>query len=77
MFPHEYQRALQEQKEEEEEKMKNLSVAVENAGITSPNLDIRNAYAIDNTPAVPEMRHVILPAEAQVSVRIKLLSRGL
>merc|ERR1719300_2297217 len=66
VFPHEYQRALQEQKEEEEEKMKNLSVAVENAGITSPNLDIRNAYAIDNTPAVPEMRHVILPAEAQV-----------
>merc|ERR1712012_94841 len=66
VFPHEYQRALQEQKEEEEEKMKNLTVAVEGASILSPNLDIRNAYAIDNTPAVPGMRHVILPAEGKV-----------
>ena len=29
VFPHEYQRALQEQKEEEEEKMKNLTVQAE------------------------------------------------
>ena len=66
VFPHEYQRALQEQKEEEEEKMKSLNVAMGDTNILSPNLDIRNAYAIDNTPAVPGMRHVILPAEAQV-----------
>ena len=64
VFPHEYQRALQEQKEEEEEAERKRTQS--EAGVLSPNLDIRNAYDIDNTPAVPGMRHVILPAEAQV-----------
>eukprot|EP00092_Neocalanus_flemingeri_P019929 GFUD01021587.1.p1 GENE.GFUD01021587.1~~GFUD01021587.1.p1 ORF type:complete len:2149 (+),score=589.84 GFUD01021587.1:113-6559(+) len=63
-FPHEYQRALQELKDEAEA-LNSISVTVNGDSIMSPNLDIRNAYAIDNTPAVPGMRHVVLPAEAQ------------
>jgi len=63
VFPHEYQRALQELKEEAEV-ANNLKVTVNGNVMTSPNLDIRNAYAIDNTPAVPGMKHVVLPAEA-------------
>ena len=68
VFPHEYQRVLQEQKEEKEEEEK-LKLNVEKnqqANILSPNLDIRNAYDIDNTPSVAgKSRHVILPAEAK------------
>jgi len=64
VFPHEYQRALQELKDEAEA-ANSISVTVNGDSIMSPNLDIRNAYAIDNTPAVPGMRHVVLPAEAQ------------
>jgi len=64
VFPHEYQRALQELKDEAEA-ANSISVTLNGDSITSPNLDIRNAYAIDNTPAVPGMRHVVLPAEAQ------------
>jgi len=64
VFPHEYQRALQEIAEEEA-KANSLSVTLNDNLLTSPNLDIRNAYAIDNTPALPGMSHVILPAESQ------------
>ena len=64
VFPHEYQRALHEQKLEREEEIKKAA-AEEADNILSPNLDIRNAYDIDNTPAVPGLRHVVLPAEAQ------------
>jgi len=64
VFPHEYQRALQELAEEEA-KANSLSFTVNEQLLTSPNLDIRNAYAIDNTPAFPGMSHVILPAESQ------------
>ena len=64
VFPHEYQRALQELKDEEAA-ANSISVKINGDVVASPNLDIRNAYAIDNTPAVPGMRHVVLPAEAQ------------
>ena len=60
VFPHEYQRALQEQKLEEEVEIKKAA----EKNILSPSLDIRNAYDIDNTPAVPGLSHVVLPAEA-------------
>ena len=52
VFPHEYQRALQELKDEVEA-TNNLSVQVNGSVIMSPNLDIRNAYVIDNSPEIP------------------------
>jgi NAD(P)H-dependent glutamate synthase small subunit len=52
VFPHEYRRALQEQEEEREKDQASLM-----------DLDIRAAYAIDNTPAVPGMMNVVLPLE--------------
>ncbi len=91
VFPHEYQRALQELAEEEakvaaaaaaaltnhneaasaatnhhEAAMNGLSVRLGDSSLDllkSPNLDIRNAYAIDNTPSVFSQSHLILPAE--------------
>jgi glutamate synthase (NADPH/NADH) len=78
VFPHEYQRALQELAEEEkaaaaankhgDSTMNGLTVQMAQLGddldkLKSPNLDIRNAYAIDNTPAVFSQTHLILPAE--------------
>ena len=67
VFPHEYQRVIQEQKDEEE-KLKKLTVPMSKSSILSPNLDIRNAYDIDNTPLVPgSTSHVILPAQAKMA----------
>ena len=77
VFPHEYQRALQELAEEEEKAaaaankhVNGLTVQMSQLGgggdldlLKSPNLDIRNAYAIDNTPSVFSQTHLILPAE--------------
>jgi glutamate synthase (NADPH/NADH) len=81
VFPHEYQRALQELEEEEkasaliaaaanrtETVINGLAVKMSYLGdgldqLKSPNLDIRNAYAIDNTPSVFSQSHLILPAE--------------
>jgi glutamate synthase (NADPH/NADH) len=81
VFPHEYQRALQELAEEEakvaaaaaaaaatnhyEAAMNGLAVRLGDGLdlLKSPNLDIRNAYAIDNTPSVFSQSHLILPAE--------------
>ena len=66
VFPHEYQRALLEQEEEEKEEEKDKVPSLI-APILGPkfNVDIRAAYAIDNTPAVPGMmKNVVLPAES-------------
>ena len=64
VFPHEYQRVLQEQREEEEKQ----KLAENKSSSLSPNLDIRNAYDIDNTPMVPgSAKHVILPAQAKMA----------
>jgi len=83
VFPHEYQRALQELAEEEAKvaaaaaaalaltnhneaaAMNGLAVRLGDSLdlLKSPNLDIRNAYAIDNTPSVFSQSHLILPAE--------------
>jgi len=61
VFPHEYQRALQEM--EAEKALNGLSIHLNDEPAPSPNLDIRNAYAIDNTPAIQAVKHVVLPAE--------------
>ena len=67
VFPHEYQRALHEQETEKaEEEKKNLNIPTLGDMLKSPNLDIRNAYAIDNTPAIHSTTHLILPAEKMV-----------
>merc|ERR1719220_1297483 len=60
VFPHEYRRALQELEEEAENKNK-APVSLLDPKV---DLDIRAAYAIDNTPAVPGMvTKVVLPLE--------------
>ena len=61
VFPHEYRRALQELEEEAENKNRNQPVSLLDPKV---DLDIRAAYAIDNTPAVPGMvTKVVLPLE--------------
>ena len=60
VFPHEYRRALQELEEEAENKNR-APVSLLDPKV---DLDIRAAYAIDNTPAVPGMvTKVVLPLE--------------
>ena len=60
VFPHEYRRALQELEEEAENKNR-APVSLLDPKV---DLDIRAAYAIDNTPAVPGMMtKVVLPLE--------------
>ena len=60
VFPHEYRRALQELEEEAEDKNRNPVSLLD----PKVDLDIRAAYAIDNTPAVPGMvTKVVLPLE--------------
>ena len=56
VFPHEYRRALQELEEEKEDQVAALPL--------NQDLDVRAAYAIDNTPAVPGMMNVVLPLES-------------
>lgn len=67
VFPHEYQRALQEleneRAEEEAEKKFSPGIMLNGDHLKSPSLDIRNAYEIDNTPAINGISHLILPAE--------------
>ena len=67
MFPHEYQRALHEQEAEIAEAATATNgvaaIAINGDLLKSPNLDIRNAYAIDNTPAIQSTSHLILPSE--------------
>ena len=65
VFPHEYQRALQEQETDAAEALakKNLNIPSLGDALKSPNLDIRNAYTIDNTPAIHSTTHLILPSE--------------
>ena len=72
VFPQEYKRVLKEQKGEKEvaEKLRKLAIEknqqAQQANVISPDLDIRNAYDIDNTPSVAgESRHVVLPVEAK------------
>ena len=70
VFPHEYQRALHEQETEAAEAAAattstngTTTLAINGDLLKSPNLDIRNAYAIDNTPALQSTSHLVLPTE--------------
>jgi len=71
VFPHEYQRALHEQETEAAEAAaaanastnEATTLAINGDLLKSPNLDIRNAYAIDNTPALQSTSHLVLPTE--------------
>ena len=57
MFPHEYRRALHDQEEEQESKDQMTALP------EKVNLDIRAAFSIDNTPAVPGLMNVVLPLD--------------